>query len=77
MKATADLMDMLHGALAERFRDRLLDTENPVTAAEMNVIRQFLKDNNIDSVPRKNNPLEGLVKALPFPIQQDVDGTVN
>jgi len=39
--------------------------EVSMTAAEMNVIRQFLKDNGIDSVPRKDNPLGKLASELP------------
>ena len=36
------------------------------TAAELNVARQFLRDNNINTIPTKENGLEDLHKALPF-----------
>jgi hypothetical protein len=44
-----------------------------VTAAELNVIRQFLRDNNIDSVRQTGSALDKIVGALPFPQAGDVD----
>jgi hypothetical protein len=61
-------------AMHEKFVQRLLDKlngEGEVTAAEMNVIRQFLKDNRVeDLVERPGSKLGDLLKAvedeLPF-----------
>lgn len=36
------------------------------TASDLAVVRQFLKDNGIDSVPKKGNPLDNLAQSLPF-----------
>ena len=36
------------------------------TASELNVIRQFLKDNNIDCSEQASDPLKNLAKTLPF-----------
>ena len=66
-KATEEVMDLLHGALAKKFAD-LLKGDEPPTAAELNVIRQFLKDNGINAVPRDKSPLGDLLNQLPeFP----------
>ena len=35
-------------------------------ASDMNVARQFLKDNNIDAIPVDNSPLKSLMDELPF-----------
>ena len=44
----------------------------PPSSAHMNVIRQFLKDNNIDSAPEANNPLGVLQGASQLPFGQNV-----
>lgn len=36
------------------------------TAADLNVIRQFLKDNKIEAAAVQDNPLDKLAKTLPF-----------
>jgi hypothetical protein len=36
-------------------------------AATLNVIRQFLKDNNVGGAPVATNPANRLVDKLPFP----------
>ena len=45
-----------------------------ITAAELNVARQFLKDNGIDCVPKEGTPVGNLVESLPF---TDAEGFVN
>jgi len=37
-----------------------------VTASELNVARQLLKDNGIDCVPVEGSPLQSLIDELPF-----------
>jgi len=54
----------LHSLLAEQLLNKIKDPD--VKASDLNVARQFLKDNGIDAVPTNNNPLEELVKELPF-----------
>lgn len=44
----------------------------PPTPAHMNVIRQFLKDNSIDSTPEATNPLGVLKQAASLPFGDNV-----
>jgi len=59
---TKDLMH-LQALLARTLIERL--TSRDVSAAELNVVRQFLKDNNIDATPAPDSNLEELVAELP------------
>jgi hypothetical protein len=54
----------LHGVLAEELLKRVKDPE--AKSSDLNVARQFLRDNNIDAVPTENSPLEKLIEELPF-----------
>jgi hypothetical protein len=54
----------LHALLAEKLLDKVRDPE--CKASDMNVARQFLKDNNIDAIPVDNSPLKSLMDELPF-----------
>ena len=54
----------LHSLLAEQLLNKIKDPD--VKASDLNVARQFLKDNGIDAVPTNNNPLAKLVDELPF-----------
>ena len=53
-------MDLLHRTLAENLLSRVKDPE--AKSADLNVARQFLKDNGIDALPVENSPLERLGK---------------
>lgn len=44
----------------------------PPSPAHMNVIRQFLKDNNIDCTPSKANPIGILKEATDLPFGNNV-----
>ena len=57
-------LQQLHSLLAEQLLNKIKDPD--VKASDLNVARQFLKDNGIDAVPTNSNPLEELVKELPF-----------
>ena len=59
-----DTLKELHTRLAERLLERI--KEKDVKASDLNVARQFLRDNGIDAVPTDNSPLEKLMKELPF-----------
>ena len=49
-KATTDLLNELHAALATHFKEVLQGTgEGAPTASQLSVIRQFLKDNDIQA----------------------------
>ena len=70
-KASEELMDELHGELAKQMQKRLKSGE--ATAADMNVIRAFLKDNGIEGVPAKGSHLGNLADDMP---DLDEDGNV-
>jgi hypothetical protein len=42
------------------------------TAADLNVARQFLKDNSIDALPTKSNGLKELHSSLPFQTSEEI-----
>ena len=54
----------LHNAIAEDLLNRVLSGQ--ASAAELNVARAFLKDNGIDATPGQSEPLNDLMKSLPF-----------
>ena len=66
-----ELMDLLHRTLAENLLSRAKDPE--AKSADLNVARQFLKDNGIDALPVENSPLSDLVKSLPDFADEDTD----
>jgi hypothetical protein len=87
-KATNEAMSALHGALAREFKD-ILENGKAVQdretgelvrltpdASTLNAVRQFLKDNNIQSAPGTNPELANLANRvnLPFPTQTDEFG---
>ena len=54
----------LHEILTQKLLEKVQDPE--CKSADLNVARQFLKDNNIDAVPVDGSPLEQLIEELPF-----------
>jgi hypothetical protein len=73
MKATNKAMSELHGNLAkilsEEIQKTQIDKEGNVvrSAAILNVARQFLKDNGIESIGEANEEMKELKAAfLPF-----------
>ena len=54
----------LHSILAEQLLKKV--REEDVKASDLNVARQFLKDNGIDGLPTNDNPLGELINELPF-----------
>jgi len=69
--ATKDAMESLHKMLAETLIDRMKDPD--VKAGDLNVARQFLKDNHIEGIAVENSPLADLVKTLPDFNDDDTD----
>lgn len=61
-KANEDQLSDLHGRFAQHLLGVLKG--NP-TAADLNVVRQFLKDNNITSEIGSNPVMSELEKSLP------------
>jgi len=62
-RATEDALADLHGALARTYMDKLMSGE--YTTADINSIRQFLKDNNISCIGEANDSLKNIVSILP------------
>ena len=54
----------LHAVLAEKLLQKVKDPD--AKSSDLNVARQFLKDNNIDAVPTQDSPLQKLIEELPF-----------
>lgn len=57
------LLNEMHGVLTQQLLARIKSGE--ATAADFNVARQLLKDNNIQAVPVKDSPLQKLTDAIP------------
>jgi len=60
----------LHEVLAKELLKRVKDPE--AKASDLNVARQFLKDNGIEAIPTDNSPLKSLVDELPFNTEEDL-----
>ena len=69
MSDLEELLKQLHSGLAEQLLAKVQSGE--ATASDLNVARQFLKDNGIDSVPKKGSPLDNLASSLPFTQSED------
>jgi len=54
----------LHELLATILLEKIRDPE--CKSAELNVARQFLKDNDITAIPTDDNALAQLLEDLPF-----------
>ena len=63
-KASTGALESLHNSLAEKLSELLevVDGETKGAAAILNVARQFLKDNGIDSPGGEGSPLAALAK---------------
>lgn len=59
----SEKLTKLHDMLATKLTE--IVNKEDVTASELNVVRQFLKDNGIDSIPAEHSPLGDLVLSLP------------
>lgn len=59
-----DVLQKLHDALGKTLLDRIQSGE--AGAADLNVARQFLKDNGIDATAQASEPLLNLAKVMPF-----------
>ena len=53
----------LHGVLAQELLKRVKDPE--AKASDLNVARQFLKDNGVECLPVEKNPMQELMENLP------------
>ena len=62
-KTTTDVLSELHDGLAHLFLERL--NEGNLGTAELNILRQFLKDNQISAQPVEGTAFGDLAKQLP------------
>tara|TARA_B110000503_G_C7074142_1_gene382171 strand:- start:407 stop:643 length:237 start_codon:yes stop_codon:yes gene_type:complete len=71
MSTEKQLLELLHKMLAENLLAKVSDPE--AKAADLNVARQFLKDNHIEGLAVEGSPLGDLVKSLPNFNDDDAD----
>ena len=64
MSKTDKIIDDLHSELAATLLDKV--RSGTAKASDLNVARQFLRDNGIAGVPVENSPLKNLMDELPF-----------
>lgn len=67
-----ELLAEIHTGLAQEFLNRILSGE--ASPADLNAARQFLKDNYITSVPKKDEPFGQLIDTLPFSTEGEQPG---
>ena len=63
MDRNLKLLKTIHYELAKHILDLIKSGE--AKAGDLNVARQFLKDNGIECIPVENNPIEDLMNNLP------------
>ena len=63
MDKSLEILNTMHYELAKFLVDKIKTGE--AKAVDLNVARQFLKDNGIESIPVENNPMEELMNNLP------------
>ena len=63
MEKSLKIMKTMHYELAKFLVDKIKTGE--AKAGDLNVARQFLKDNGIECIPVENNPMEDLMNNLP------------
>ena len=66
-----EMMALLHKTLAENLLLRIQDPE--AKSADLNVVRQLLKDNGIEALVVEGSPLSDLVHTLPDFSDADFD----
>ena len=57
------LLEQLHLVLAQELLDKVKSGE--AKAGDLNVARQFLKDNGVECLPVEKNPMQELMENLP------------
>lgn len=69
-KSNQELLAELHAGLAYHLKEKL--DQGIITTGELNILRQFLKDNAISAEPTEQTSFGDLVKALP-----DIDRVID
>lgn len=68
-RASEGFLGALHEAFAQQLLAKLQSGE--CTAADLNVIRAFLKDNGIECLPEHNDTMKGILDSLPSSDEMD------
>ena len=63
MNRSLKTLETLHECLAKELLGKIKSGE--AKAGDLNVARQFLKDNGIECIPVENNPMTELMNNLP------------
>ena len=63
-------LESLHSELTQKLLEKIRNPD--VSASELNVARQFLKDNGVESIAIDTSPLKSLVDELPFSDPEEV-----
>lgn len=71
MSALEKVLESLHTELADALLAKIRSGE--ATASDLNVARQFLKDNGIDGAKKPGSPLANLASEIPFTETDDGD----
>jgi hypothetical protein len=58
------ILEQIHTALSSELLRKIQD--GSATATELNVARQFLKDNGVDCAPEASQPMLNLARIMPF-----------
>ena len=77
-RATDETLGDVHGHFAD-YLDAIVQGRKVavvLTASQMKEIREFLRDNHIDSVPAKGSSHAGLAKKIAAAVAADEDGKV-
>jgi hypothetical protein len=63
-KASKDIMEELHGAVAKDLLGKIATGE--AKANDLGVAVRFLKDNGVEAIAVDGSPLANLLESLPF-----------
>ena len=66
MAAERKVLDDLHTRLAQAMLDKLTKDGEIPSASDLNVIRQFLKDNDVETPIGSLQPMLKITQVLPF-----------
>ena len=73
MNTKEEILNELHSELTQKLLEKVRDPD--CKASDLNVARQFLKDNGIEADPNEDSPLKDLIKELPFKINATASNT--
>ena len=63
MDKSLEVLNTLHLCLAKELLDKIKSGD--AKAGDLNVARQFLKDNGVECLPVEKNPMQELMENLP------------